>query len=133
MSNNIETVRTIGRGVRVLEESVSAVIMSLPADFDASKRGAVADAVHAWACGEAERPAVKTGPKGNQTTTDYGRGHDTLTKAVKRELGSGDKPITLRATLSGEGGGSVTIPTDHALYAVLTAMIREGQAEAAAA
>jgi hypothetical protein len=33
----------------------------------------------------------------------------------------------LRATLSGEGGGSVTIAADHALYAALVAMIREGQ------
>jgi hypothetical protein len=67
---------------------------------------------------------VKTGAKGNQRATDYGRGVDALVKAVKRLLTDDeDKPVTLRATLSGEGGGSVTIPADHALYTALVEMI----------
>lgn len=34
-----------------------------------------------------------------------------------------DKPVTLRATLSGEGGGSTTIPADHPLYKDICALI----------
>lgn len=34
-----------------------------------------------------------------------------------------DKPVTLRATLSGEGGGSTTIPADHPLYDAIVALI----------
>lgn len=43
--------------------------------------------------------------------------------AVKRATPEEVKPVTLRATLSGEGGGSVTIPEDHPLYASLVALI----------
>lgn len=126
--SNLSTVKRIGTGVRLTEEAVPAIVASLPKDFDPAKRGAVADAVHAWACGDEPRPAVKTGPKGNQRATDYGRGVDTLVSAVKRALSAdADKPVVLRATLSGEGGGSVTIPSDHALYAALVDMIRAGQ------
>lgn len=128
--NNILTVQHIGRGVRLSETAVPAILATLPEDFDPKARGAVAEAVHAWACGDSPRPAVKRGPKGEQETTDYGRGHDTLVAAVKRALkDDGPKPVVLRATLSGEGGGSVTIPADHALYAVIVEMIRGEQAE----
>lgn len=128
MSNNtaanVATVKKIGVGVRLTETAVPAILDSLPEGFDPKARGAVAEAVHAWACGDGDRPAVKTGPKGNQKTTDYGRGHDTLVAAVKRALSSAvEKPVTLRAVLSGEGGGSVTIPADHPLYGALVEMI----------
>ena len=33
------------------------------------------------------------------------------------------KPVTLRVTLSGEGGGSAVVAPDHALYGALVAMI----------
>jgi hypothetical protein len=48
--------------------------------------------------------------------------------AVKRATPEAPKPVTLRATLSGEGGGSTTIPTDHPLYADIVALIAESQA-----
>lgn len=127
-SANLATVRKIGAGVRLTETAVPEIVATLPEGFDPKARGAVANAVHQWACGDAERPAVKTGPKGDQTATDYGRGVDALVKAVKRALSDGDdKPVTLRATLSGEGGGSTTIPTDHPLYSAIVDLIREGQ------
>jgi hypothetical protein len=126
--SNLSTVKRIGTGVRLTEEAVPEILASLPEGFDPSARGAVAEAVHSWACGDEERPAVKVGPKGSQRATDYGRGVDTLVAAVKRALsGDTDKPVVLRATLSGEGGGSVTIPNDHALYAALVDLIRAGQ------
>jgi hypothetical protein len=124
--NNITTVKNIGRGVRLTETAVTEIIASLSETFDHKERGAVAEAVHVWACGDGERPAVKTGKKGAQVTTDYGTGHDTLVRAVKRALSvGGDKPVALRATLSGEGGGSVTINRDDNpdLYDALVAMI----------
>lgn len=133
MSNNVSTVAAIGKGERLTEQAVPAILATLPESFDPKKRGAVAEAVHSWACGDSARPAVKRGPKGEQVTTDYGRGHDTLTAAVKRALNDGgtETAVTLRVSLSGEGGGSTTIPSDHALYSVLVEMIA-GQATEAA-
>lgn len=125
-----DAVRTIGKGVRATDECVAEIVASLPDGFDVKARGAVAGAVHLWAAGgdaDAKRPAVTTGGKGAQSPTDYGTGVDTLTRAVKRALSAtGEKPVTLRAVLSGEGGGSTTIPTDHPLYAAIVALIGAG-------
>lgn len=124
-NTNIETVKTIGKGIRKTEEAVAAVVATLPEGFDPAARGAVAEAVKTWACPDGNVPKQKTGPAGNQTATDFGRGFDTLVAAVKRALKEdGPKPVVLRATLSGEGGGSVTIPTDSPLYAQIVAMIK---------
>lgn len=129
MSNLTVTTR-IGAGVRLTETAAPAIVATLPDGFDASKRGAVTDAVHAWATEGGERPPVKIGPKGAQRATDYGRGVDTLTAAVKRLLaGDADKPVTLRATLSGEGGGSTVIQPEHPLYAALVEMIQNSGSE----
>src|SRR5689334_21668361 len=106
-TNHINTVQHIRRGARLTETAVPEILASVPETYDWTAKGAVPTAVHAWACGDSKRPAQKTGPKGAQVTSDYGRGVDTLVTAVKRALKSSDgpKPITLRATLSGEGGG----------------------------
>lgn len=126
--SNLTVVTRIGAGVRLTSSAAADIVATLPDGFDHAKRGAVADAVHSWACGTEERPPVKVGAKGNQRATDYGRGVDALCKAVKALLnGDADKPVTLRATLSGEGGGSVVIPTDHEFYAAIVALISEGQ------
>lgn len=123
-ANHLSVVKAIGSALRRTEEAVPAILATAPEGFDPSARGAVAELVHTWACGDAERPAVKVGPKGNQRATDYGRGVDALVKAVKAAMASDDpKPVTLRATLSGEGGGSATIPADHPLYAAIVALI----------
>lgn len=128
-TSNLSTVTRIGAGVRLTETAVPSILATLPDGFDADKRGAVAAAVVAWAVPAGEdTPPQRVGAKGNQRATDFGRGVDALVKAVKRALsGEGDKPVTLRATLSGEGGGSVTIAADHDLYAALVAMIRDSQ------
>lgn len=127
---NVAIVRTIGKGERMTAVAVPEIIATLPEGFDPKVRGAVADAVHAWACGDAPRPAVTTGGKGEQTPTDYGQGHATLVKAVKRALATPSNTGTvLRASLSGEGGGSVTIPEDSPLYAALVALIRGEDAD----
>lgn len=135
---NLQTVKAIGRGIRLTEQAVPQIVAMLPADFDPKARGAVAEIVHVWACGDRpadQRPAVKTGPKGEQTTTDYGRGHDTLVKAVKRALSEDKpKPIRMAVTLSGEGApatGTVTIDPSDPLFAVLVARIAGDDAAAA--
>jgi hypothetical protein len=122
MTSNIDTVRAIGKGIRVSETAVAEIVASLPESFDSKARGAVAAAVHSWACGDSPVPAQRTGGKGGPRT-DYGIGADALTSAVKRALATSSDAVVLRATLSGEGGGSVTIPTDHALYAELVKLI----------
>lgn len=130
MSNNLNTVKRIGSGIRLTETATAEIVATLPEGFDHTARGAVSGAVIAWACGSEEVPPQKIGPKGNQRATDFGRGVDALVKSVKRALsGDTDKPIVLRATLSGEGGGSTVIPTDSPLYAALVAMIRDGGEE----
>lgn len=131
--SNLTTVKRIGAGVRLTETAVPEIVATLPEGFDAEKRGAVAAAVVAWAIGNGPDEKQMTGPKGASKPTDFGRGVNTLVKAVKRALTSdAEKPVTLRATLSGEGGGSAVVPTDHPLYAAIVALISAGDESAAA-
>lgn len=120
-------VKSVGAAERKSAEIVTAIIAGLPEDFDFKARGAVAEIVHVWAAGSVEdAPAVRKGSKGEQVTTDYGRGHETIVKAVKRALAKDDdtpKARSLRVTLSGEGGGSTTVAEDHPLYAALVALV----------
>lgn len=85
---NVAAVRAIGKGARTIAESAPLVVAYAPEGFDWTARGAVPSVIHAWAVGavvgtEFEVPAQKTGSKGEQTATDYGRGVDALAKAVK--------------------------------------------------
>lgn len=133
----IAAARAIGAAERKTDEIVPLIVADLPDGFDASKRGAVAEAVAVWITGEADaaaRPRQRTGGKGEQTTTDYGRGVDTLTRAVKRALKDTDTaPVeaVLRATLSGEGGGTVTVDMSTPLGQALLALIKGDAALAA--
>lgn len=129
---NVANVQIAGKGTRYAEGIARAVVAATPEEYDWTARGAVPAAIMA-ACGvTAENaPKQKTGPKGNQTLTDWGRGLDAVAKQV-RALIKGDadpKPVVLRATLSGEGGGSTTIPADHPLYNAIVALIAGDKAE----
>jgi len=124
-NQNLSTLRAIGSGVRKTEEVAAAIVAGLPEGFDSKARGAVSGAVHAWAGFPegTDRPAVKSGKAGAQTLTDYGRGVDAVAKAVSRLLkGKADNGPVLRVSLSGEGGGSATVPSDSPLYAILSAL-----------
>lgn len=126
-SARTSAVKSVGAAERKSAEVVAAIVASLPETFDYKARGAVAEVVHVWAAGSVEdAPAVRKGKAGEQVVTDYGRGHETIVKAVKRALTKEDespKSRTLRVVLSGEGGGSTTVAEDHPLYAALVAMI----------
>lgn len=125
-ATRIAAVRTVGKGIRVTDTIVSAIVDELPEGFDYKARGAVASLVHVWACGDATPPAVKTGPKGEQTTTDYGRGHDTITAAVKRALSTPPaKTESLTVTWIDADGDTHTrkIDTGAELFTNLTATL----------
>lgn len=128
-TSNVQTVRDIGAAEAKIERltsvSAAAIVATLPEGFDAAKRGAITGAVHTWACGEADRPAVATGPKGEQTRTNYGRGVDALSKAVKALVTPDATPEVgvIRVSLSGEGGATVTLRKGDKAYDAALAMI----------
>lgn len=133
---NVVVVRTIGKGERLTVQTAALIVAAMPEDYDWTARGAVPQAILAWACPDGDAPAQKTGPKGDQTPTDFGRGVDRLRKAVADLVkAEKPKPVKMQVTLSGDDApitGTVTIPTDSPLFATLVAMIAE-QSEAAAA
>lgn len=68
----------------------------------------------------------------NGKRTKYGNALNTAKTGLKRNLEAEEaeaKPVTLRATLSGEGGGTVVIEPDHPLYEQITALITGTEAE----
>lgn len=76
-----------------------------------------------------------TDADGNKCRTKFGNAVQAAgngLRAALPETEQGPKPVTLRATLSGEGGGSTVIEPEHPLYAVIVAMIRGGEEQAAA-
>lgn len=131
MSNHlsVESVRTAGKGVRYAEAIAADVVAATSETYDWTARGAVPAAIlAALGLTKDTAPKQREGKAGEQTATDFGRGMDAVAAQVRKLIKSDDpKPVTLRATLSGEGGGSVTIPTDHPLYDALVAMITGGE------
>ena len=108
----VANVTVAGKGARYAEGVATAVIAATSTEYDWTARGAIPAAILA-ACGVTKEtaPAQKVGPKGEQRSTDWGRGIDAVAKQVKAQLSSdaAPKPATLRATLSGEGGCTVVI------------------------
>lgn len=121
--------KSMGRGSRLVAAYRDAILAAYP--------GLVADnvagTVHAFltgcecpsgrgkTCTCGKREAVKDSQKRD---TDYGTAHGSLVTAIKRAL-KDDSPSApvMRVTLSGEGGGSTTVASDHPLYASLLALI----------
>lgn len=126
-NKNVATIRAIGKGERLSVEAATAIVASVPDTYDWTARGAVPSAIIAWSGGADVKQ--KTGPVGQQTMTDFGLGVDKLRHAVRKVL-NGDKdddapkPVVLRASLSGEGGGSTTIDPEHPLYNQIVALIQ---------
>lgn len=123
----IATARAIGAGIRKTDTTVAEIVADVPAGFDAAARGAVASFVSTWINGDADAPAQKIGPKGDQTTTDYGRGFDTLVRGVKRALAdSPTKSERLSVNYTDADGKThtvvVTRESDATLYANLVSL-----------
>ena len=138
----IAAVRSIGAAEVKAAIIAAAIVTGAPDTFDWSGRGVIAEQVHLWATGtdvKADRPAQRRQAKGLDPetgaevtvneTTHYGRGVNSIVNAVrtvlKRNETEDDTPAerVLRVSLSGEGGGTVVIPEDDALYATLVTMI----------
>lgn len=68
--------------------------------------------------------------------TRFGNAVQAAGNGLRAALGKDEddtpKPVVLRASLSGEGGGSTVIEPTHPLYAAIVAMIHGGEDEQAA-
>jgi hypothetical protein len=134
-TNRIAIVKSIGAAEVKTEKAAAEIVASVPAEYDWKARGAVPQAIIAW-CGGSDEPQ-KRGPKGDQVTTNFGKGVDRLRQAVSKLVKEDrPKPIRLAVTMSGEGApttGTVTIDPTDPLYAVLVGRLMDSAEESAAA
>lgn len=90
---------------------------------------------HALALAVLAYPNCDPVQKKDGARTKFGNAVQAAGNGLRRALGKkeGDeKPITLRVSLSGEGGGSTTVEPTHPLYGALVEMIHGGaQSDAA--
>lgn len=119
-------IESIGRADRTLSKRAAAVVAH-PAnvDRDWTKRGAIAAGILATLGVESHPKPLTTGPKTARVDTLYGQGFRVLSDAVRRATKADTVPaVALRVTLSGpDQSGSVTVPTDHSMYAALVKMV----------
>jgi hypothetical protein len=82
---------------------------------------------HAYALAVLTYPNEKPVQKSDGKRTKFGNAVQAAgfgLRAALPETEQAPKPIVLRASLSGEGGGSTVIEPSHPLYAAVCAMIR---------
>jgi hypothetical protein len=84
-------VSVIGKGNRYAAEMAVAVIAHVGTEYNWTVRGAVPAAIRSALGVTADtEPKQKIGPAGDQRTTDYGRGFDSLASAVRSALKADD-------------------------------------------
>lgn len=121
-------VSSIGRAEVKRDKTAADIVATMPEGYDWTARGAVAEAIRTVGGWDADTcPARKKGPKGAQVTTVFGVGFQALEDAIRKIVKEDKVPtVALRATLSGEGGGSVTVDMDSELGKALLALILAG-------
>lgn len=134
-ATRIKVARDIGAAEskveRLTADTAATVIAGLPAEFDPKARGAITGAVHAYFTndGEVDQPPVASGPKGEQTATNYGRGVNNVVKAIRKALASeptlpdvASITVTLGKSATAPGQ-TMTFTPDADGYADLLAML----------
>lgn len=123
----LTTVESIGRRTiglaKTVEATAAAIIESVGADYDWTKRGAKPAAVHLFAVGSVDKADVPAQRKADKTPTDYGVGVDTLVHAITRALDTEPAETAASMRVSLTGVGSAVVPADHPAYALLLALL----------
>ena len=127
-----QSVTAIGKGTRLTAEVAAEIVASVPAEYDWSARGAVPKAIDAFVAETGAVPVKQRGGKGEQTLTDYGRGCDTLRKAVAALVkGDAPKATRLAVTMSGDDApvtGTATTDPESDLGRALIEYLTAAQA-----
>lgn len=90
--SRVNATKAIGRGERLTAELTDFIVGLVPDGFDPKARGAVSGLVLSVVDPDGAQ-VQKKGKKGEQITTDFGRGIDTLVRSVKKAL-AGEKAPT---------------------------------------
>lgn len=88
---------------------------------------------HAFALAVLSYPNDAPVQKKNNQRTRFGNAVQMAAAGLRRALPETEtdaKPAVLRVSLSGEGGATVTVPSDHEMYAALVEMVTGQTVEA---